>query len=127
MFELQKLVNDDEIEIANSKRELCFEEKLTMFDEKEKDVIVYFLTDMILIFDENSYKLIKTLELHEGSLVKSLPDQKYTAHRFAINCKNGSVTFIADSKEIKKKMIKEIDKIIFEIKKKSKDREEALN
>ena len=87
---------------------------------ERKPVIVYFLTDMLVISerdlsssDLSLYKFIQLLELNEMSKCKDLEDNEHICNVFSLIAANGSVTFAADDNENKINFIKYLNNFNF--------------
>lgn len=79
MKELEKIIEYDttQVEIAKENREFKFEETLNILDEtNQKSVIVYFLSDLVLVTERDgiSNKLIKFIEIDHLSFCKNVND-----------------------------------------------------
>jgi hypothetical protein len=93
------------LEIAKEDRAFKLEETLNILDETiQKSVIVYFLSDLVLVTERDGItnKLIKFIEIDHLSFCKNVNDQKYFSYLFSLKGKNLSITFQCENKEHKK-------------------------
>lgn len=108
IFELQEKYGPSlNFAIPDSQREFLEEESLVLLsDRKTIIVIVYFLTDLMLITEQNfmENKLIKYLTFDYNSYVRDMPTTRYFKWSLSVFGKEGGITFIFESKETKMKL-----------------------
>ncbi|KAL4495468.1 hypothetical protein ABPG72_020209 [Tetrahymena utriculariae] len=98
---------------AGVNREFLWEENLFLVQgDTQRQVIVYFLNDVILVSVKDSQEreyLIKYLPLNEQSSYKNMPDQKYLSNLFRIIGKSDSLTFVCENDDLKTQLINKIN------------------
>ncbi|EAR98278.2 RhoGEF domain protein (macronuclear) [Tetrahymena thermophila SB210] len=98
---------------AGVNREFLWEENLFLVQgDTQRQVIVYFLNDIILVSVKDNQEreyLIKYLPLNEQSSYKNMPDQKYLSNLFRIIGKSDSLTFVCENDELKTQLINKIN------------------
>lgn len=127
IFELQEKYGSAlSFSIPDSQREFLEEDSLTLLtDKKTIIVIVYFLSDLMLVTEQNfiENKLIKYLTFDYNSYVRDMPSTRYFKWTLSIFGKEGGLTFSFDSKENKIKLYEFLNLRIFaEIKAKIKSK-----
>lgn len=117
LFELsEKYRKHFQHDLVDPKRKFLLEEALTLInDGTTKQVICYFLSDMLLVTEKifTEYRLIKYLHFSVMSSVYDIPNTKHYQHLITIYGEEEGLTFILDSVESKKNMIQFINKNIF--------------
>lgn len=107
-------------DLVDPKRKFLEEEAMTLIsDGTTKQVICYFLTDMLLVTEHvfTEMKLIKSLHFHAKSYVYDIPNTKHYQNLVTIYGEEEGLTFILDSQESKSKLMHFLNKnVINEIK-----------
>jgi len=108
-------------ELVDPKRKFLAEEAMTLINDGEtRQVVCYFLTDIMLITERvftGDMKLIKSLHFGQKSYVLNLPNTKHYNHLITIYGEEEGLTFILESEESKSKIIQFINKsVLSEIK-----------
>lgn len=121
LFELgEKYAKNLAHELIDPKRKFLEEEAMTLItDGTTRQVVCYFLTDMILVTEHafGDMKLLKYVHFDAKSYVYDIPNAKHYNYLFTIYGKEEGLTFILDSQESKSKIIRFINKnILGEIK-----------
>ena len=117
IFELQEQYGSSlTFSIPEAQREFLEEESLVLLtDKKTLNVIVYFLTDLMLVTEQNftENKLIKHLTFDYNSYVRDMTTTRYFKWSITIFGKEGGVLFIFESKEAKIKILEFLNLRIF--------------
>jgi hypothetical protein len=126
LFELQRVYGrPNNLELVDSKREYITEELMQLFwGNGEKSVMVYFLTDLLVVTErcvgkgECQYTLISAMQLSGDSICKEVPDTQYFSNLFTVHGDNDTLTFIESSPEQKQRRKGLIDTIIIDLREK---------
>lgn len=109
IFELQEKYGSSlNFSILDSQREFLDEESLILLNDRTTIlVLVYFFTDLMLVTEQNfpENKLIKHLTFDYNSYVRDMPTTRYFQWCLSIFGKEGGLTFMFDTKELKSKVL----------------------
>ena len=116
LFELaEKYKKHFKHELIDPKRKFLEEEAMTLItDGATRQVVCYFLSDMLLVTEHSftDMKLIKYLHFDAKSYVYDMPNAKHYNHLITICGLEEGLTFILDSSESKTKILQFFTKTI---------------
>lgn len=90
-------------------------------DSFDKSVLVYFLSDMIVMCEEDDksesgYRYFKHIIISERSHCQSIPNKRFLANLTKLIGKNQTITFMSESQELKDKLIHDLNSMIRNLK-----------